>query len=476
MVATHIVRSWSTEDARRKTPGSVHCELFVTRVEEGVQPPPPAGPVWEKVRMRKEAHIQRSNAHLHCRWDLSVPREIDAVASCCRSCLDCRGWEAFGWSLQDYSGGRWPDSHRHCHHYRAGSIRDRPVLLMITAFHHHTDTMHSITSDHKWLSVTVLNGRTVVDIVVMATRLSLEQRSEVAAWIEVFQSPTVVRIKYQAYFNCDPPFRLTNYHIYDKFVTTSSVANYYRGNGGRSRTGRSLANITVAQEVFLRSPGKSISRYSTEYGIPQTTVWRILNKDLGMRPHHLQAVKVLSPADKVAQATFHVNKHNCVLWGSENPSVVEEHERSSLKINVWCAVTATRVVVPYFFKNDTVTGADILLMMETYVADNLPLRILLTGYFQLDGALPHFARMRAHGEVIDRQCVHKGRDEGEASAAGGVKQCITTGRCLCIITPPLQFELPTTPGWQLSPMHDVIRPTPKRVELASPSPFGTPQN
>ncbi|KAJ8874053.1 hypothetical protein PR048_024893 [Dryococelus australis] len=126
-----------------------------------------------------------------------------------------------------------------------------------------------------------ISCRTVVDVVVKATRLSLEQRRKVAAWIEAFQSPTLVRTKYQACFNCDP----------------------------------------------------------------------------------------------------------------QEASVVREHERSSPKINVWCAVTAAGVVGPYFFENDTVTGADILLMLETCVADNLPLRILLTGYFQLDGAPPHFARV-----------------------------------------------------------------------------------
>ena len=38
------------------------------------------------------------------------------------------------------------------------------------------------------------------------------------------------------------------------------------------------------------------------------------------------------------ESTFHisgiVNRHNCRIWGSENPSVVFQHERDSPKVNV----------------------------------------------------------------------------------------------------------------------------------------------
>ncbi|KAJ8886589.1 hypothetical protein PR048_012801 [Dryococelus australis] len=47
-------------------------------LKKGVYPPPPTGPLWEKVRIRKEAHVQRSIAHLHCRWDLTVPHIVGA--------------------------------------------------------------------------------------------------------------------------------------------------------------------------------------------------------------------------------------------------------------------------------------------------------------------------------------------------------------------------------------------------------------
>ena len=66
-------------------------------------------------------------------------------------------------------------------------------------------------------------------------------------------------------------------------------------------------------------------------------------------------------------------------------------------MNVWCAVTGTGVVEPYLFEITTINGGDFLHMMENYAEDNLPLQMRLTGYFQLDGAPPHFAsNVRAH--------------------------------------------------------------------------------
>ena len=43
------------------------------------------------------------------------------------------------------------------------------------------------------------------------------------------------------------------------------------------------------------------------------------------------------------EVTFHlcgkINKHNCKIWGSENPHVIHEHERDTTKVNVWCGLT-----------------------------------------------------------------------------------------------------------------------------------------
>jgi hypothetical protein len=46
------------------------------------------------------------------------------------------------------------------------------------------------------------------------------------------------------------------------------------------------------------------------------------------------------------EATFHlsgkVNRHNLIIWGSQNPHQVVEYVRDSPKVNVFCAVGAER--------------------------------------------------------------------------------------------------------------------------------------
>jgi hypothetical protein len=67
------------------------------------------------------------------------------------------------------------------------------------------------------------------------------------------------------------------------------------------------------------------------------------------------------------KTTFHVsckvNRHNCRIWGSENPHEVMEHERDSPKLNVCCALTSDSVIGPFFFEETTVTGASYLNML-----------------------------------------------------------------------------------------------------------------
>ena len=133
----------------------------------------------------------------------------------------------------------------------------------------------------------------------MGDRLTLEQRRMVATLMEVHGSPTVVRQKFAERFaRRDPPSRLTIYRVYAKFVTIGSVADNYRGNAGRSRTGRSDLNIVIVQQAISQSPSKSTTRCSLETGIPQKTVWRILTQDLGMRPYHIQVVQALTAVQK----------------------------------------------------------------------------------------------------------------------------------------------------------------------------------
>ena len=255
----------------------------------------------------------------------------------------------------------------------------------------------------------------------MSDRLTLEKRRVVANLMEVYGSPTVVSQKFAERFaGRDPPSCLTIYRVYAKFVKTGSVADNCRGNSGRSRTGRSDLNIVVVQQAILQSPLKSTTRCSLGTGIPQKTVWPFLTQDLRMWPYHIQVVQTLTAVQKHVrveccqilaemniqqdtvnlmafsdEATFHtsghVNRHNTIFFGMENPRVIREHECESPKVNVWWDVTAAGVIGPYFFDIPTVTSDVYLQMVQQYAINELPLQIRLAGYFQQDSALPHFA-------------------------------------------------------------------------------------
>jgi len=52
------------------------------------------------------------------------------------------------------------------------------------------------------------------------------------------------------------------------------------------------------------------------------------------------------------ESSFHlsgkVNKHNVRIWGTENPRELVQYVRDSLKVNVFCAVSRTKVYGPFF--------------------------------------------------------------------------------------------------------------------------------
>ncbi|PNF32477.1 hypothetical protein B7P43_G03884 [Cryptotermes secundus] len=119
-----------------------------------------------------------------------------------------------------------------------------------------------------------------------------------------------------------------------------------------------------------------------------------------MKPYKLQLLQALKPEDKAArthfaediqekmeddgflerlvfsdEATFHlsgiVNQHNVRIWGTQNPHAQIEHERDSLKINVFYAVSQQKVYGPFFFTEATVTGNTYQDMLENWLFPQL---------------------------------------------------------------------------------------------------------
>jgi len=96
------------------------------------------------------------------------------------------------------------------------------------------------------------------------------------------------------------------------------------------------------------------------------------------------------------EAPFHVggcvNKHNCRIWGYENPPILVELPLNSPKVNVWMGVFKDRLMGPFFFQANTVTSHSYLAMLQTFLLPELGRwhRRSHTIY-QQEGAPPHWS-------------------------------------------------------------------------------------
>ena len=172
----------------------------------------------------------------------------------------------------------------------------------------------------------------------------------------------------------------------------------------RKSTGRPKVADQVVNDVhtaMILSPHTSIRRLSLQLQIPSTTVHRILHQHLKFRAYKIQVVQHLQDDDYSArvdscnllidkidngnrflsnlifsdEATFHisgrVNRHNCRIWGEENPHELYEHERDSPKVTVWCAMARNRLYGPFFFDERTVNGQSYLRMLQNVFVPEL---------------------------------------------------------------------------------------------------------
>jgi hypothetical protein len=106
------------------------------------------------------------------------------------------------------------------------------------------------------------------------------------------------------------------------------------------------------------------------------------------------------------EATFHingkVNRHNVRVWRTENRHVTLQHERDSLKVNVFYAISKEKVYGPFFFVENTVTGNSYLDMLTLWLLPQME-EDSDDFIFQQDGALPHFhVAFRNHLNVLQR--------------------------------------------------------------------------
>ena len=160
----------------------------------------------------------------------------------------------------------------------------------------------------------------------------------------------------------DPPTRKS---IYEWDKTLRETGSLISHPGKHPKQHVTEETVDRVRESFSRSPHKSIRQASRELGVPHSTVHNIVHKRLRLLAHKLQLLHHMKPDDHRKridfavemlshveendnyldlvpfsdESNFHVcwkvNRHNCRIWGSENPHQVTEYERDTPKLNVW---------------------------------------------------------------------------------------------------------------------------------------------
>ncbi|PNF20161.1 hypothetical protein B7P43_G00613 [Cryptotermes secundus] len=238
----------------------------------------------------------------------------------------------------------------------------------------------------------------------------------------------------------EPPCKQSILRWYRQFKDTGCLCK-------RKSTGQpNVPDETVerVRESFMSSLQKSTVRASRELGPPQQIVWKILRRRLHFKPYRPQLLQQLKPEDygrrleycvtmqeamededfaaKLIfsdEATFNlsgkVNRHNVRLWGTENPRAIVALERDSPKLNVFCAMSQTKLYGPFFFCEKTVTGTSYLDMLQLWLW-LFPQLVADSGdfVFQQDGAPPHWninVRRYLNNELRHRWIGRVGEDD-----------------------------------------------------------------
>jgi len=102
------------------------------------------------------------------------------------------------------------------------------------------------------------------------------------------------------------------------------------------------------------------------------------------------------------EAHFHVsgfvNKQNFRYWSQANPRALHEKPLHSQKVTVWCAMSASGIIGPYFFENGagnavTVNADCYVEMLQNFFTPQRAHFPVNENTFQQDGATSHTARM-----------------------------------------------------------------------------------
>lgn len=248
----------------------------------------------------------------------------------------------------------------------------------------------------------------------MNSRLSIEEKVKIIKLHAKFENCEEVRRQWKKCFSSEPPKAETISRLVKKFEETGSVHD-------RDRSGRPLSIVTeetveTVEKMLVDSPNTSIRVGARELGISNTSFHTAARKT-GFRPYRPTTVVALSDDDFDRRVEFcttflakldqepglldniiwsdesffklngTVNRHNCCYWASSNPHVQIPVDEFAPGVMVWCGLTSSGIVGPYFF-DENVVADTYLAMLNGFLWPHIRRRRV---YFQQDGAAAHYA-------------------------------------------------------------------------------------
>ena len=211
-------------------------------------------------------------------------------------------------------------------------------------------------------------------------RYPLEVKVQVVVLMAKFESPVMVIRELQRQGITDIPTRQTISSIYQKFLDTGSVQNV--NPPGRPST-ITEDKIDEVEQALTMQPMNSVRNIARVTDISKSQAHRIMRNIIGLKPYMMHCTQQLYDEDmdlrvEMAERLIPiledqanddiiffsdescfpvsglVNKHNCRIWSTNNPNITLETAMNSAKVNVWCAMSRTQIIGPYFFEDETI--------------------------------------------------------------------------------------------------------------------------
>jgi transposase len=248
----------------------------------------------------------------------------------------------------------------------------------------------------------------------MASRLTTQEKIEIVFMYGELKNFHEVHRQWIKRFSSEPPSISTIKDLVDKFKETGSVHDVHRS--GRHRSVLTNETIQQVEDLLVYSPQTSVRNGAIDLGISKSSFHRSTT-ELGFRPYRPTTVVELSDDDLDRREEFcstflikleqepHlldkiiwsdeslfrmngvVNCHNCCYWAPSNPCVQVSIPEESSGVMVWCGLTSSGIIGPYFF-DESVTGESYLAMLKEFLWPKIKYKRML---FQQDGAPPHYS-------------------------------------------------------------------------------------